>query len=294
MKISIIIPSYNSALTIHYTIETVLAQIHQFDCEMLIIDSSDDGITESVIAKYLSDNVRMIKSGIRVMPARQRNIGAAEATGELLIFLDSDVIPCNDFIKKIYEAYKTGYTAGCGSLSLAPFQMKKKVVVAQYYLQLNEYMPSGIRRVKDFPAGASTFCSKEVFIAAGGYPEMRAAEDVVFGLAINKITRLWFLPDAVSAHIFRENKNGFYSNQKLLGRYVAIYRKSMGKMVETPKIIMYVLYPGFFFIKLYRILPRILSSEPKHIFSLLRVLPLFLTGLHYWTMGFISGAIEQK
>ncbi len=293
MKISIIIPSYNSSITINYTLHALVNQIHEFDTEILIVDSSDDGLTDDVIKTYLSDNIRMIKSGIKVMPARQRNIGAAEASGELLIFLDSDVIPCNDFIKQISDAYTMGHMAGCGSLSLAPFQVNNSIVVAQYYLQLNEYLPSGKPRIKAFPAGASVFCSKEIFKKTGGYPEVRAAEDVLLGLEINKIAELWFLPDAVSAHIFRENLNGFYSNQRMLGQYAALYRREMNKMFTFPAFLMYFLYPLLIAIKLYRILPRILIAGKKHFFSLVKVFPYFLAGLHHWTLGFISGSSEK-
>ena len=293
MKISIIVPSYNSSSTISYTIDAILPQAQQLDAEILIVDSSDDGMTENVIKKYLCEHLRIIKSGVKVMPAIQRNIGAARAAGELLIFLDSDVIPCSDLIQQFYESYKSGYYAGCGSLTIAPFQLKKRIVSAQYYLQLKDFLPAGKPRVKGFPAGASTFCSKDIFHKVGGYPEIRVAEDVIFGSSINKFTELWFFPDASAAHIFREDENGFYASQKMRGRYAALYRKKTGKMPALPSRIAVVLYPVFLLIKLYRVMVRTALTGPQNTFRLLRASSLCLAGLHHWTLGFIDGAMEK-
>jgi len=132
-----------------------------------------------------------------------------------------------------------------------------------------------------------------LFLQTGGYPEVRAAEDVLFGFEINKITELLFLPSAVSAHIFRINLRGFYINQRLLGRHAALYRRGMHKMFKLTPTLMYILYPLIISIKLYRILPRIVVAGRTYFNSLIRVFPYFFVGMHHWTMGFISGSTEK-
>lgn len=293
-QISIIIPSYNSTHTIHYTLEGLLNQKGGWLKEIFVIDSSDDGKIEEIKRKYTSPKIKYIKAGVRVIPAIGRNIGASKSTGTLLVFLDADVIPINDLLASIVAAYNKGYRAGCGSVTMAEFQTNIPVVVAQYYLQLSEYIPAGPERVKEFPAGCVVFCDKDIFGKTGGYPEIRAAEDVLLGQAINKITPLWFVPSVCVAHIFREDLDGYLNNQKLLGRYVAVYRKQNSNSLLMNGVMARILFPAFYLYKLSLVMIRVLRTDKDHILKFFSVLPLFLRGLLHWTIGFIQGCQKAE
>ncbi len=60
------------------------------------------------------DLIKITRSGSRVMPAIQRNIGATMANGNLLCFLDSDAFPAPNWIELILEEYSKGFLAGEG------------------------------------------------------------------------------------------------------------------------------------------------------------------------------------
>ena len=88
---SIIIPSYNSGRTISFTVEHILKQDgidHVKD--IIIVDSSDDTGTKEYLSGLRNGKIKVIQSGIKIIPAIQRNIGVIHAQGDLLIFIDAD------------------------------------------------------------------------------------------------------------------------------------------------------------------------------------------------------------
>lgn len=89
MKISVLIPAFNSARTIGITLDCVLKQTVTPD-EILVLDDGSTDETSSIAASY----------GPRVTVLRQENQGAAKArnalvaraTGDLVAFVDADDI----------------------------------------------------------------------------------------------------------------------------------------------------------------------------------------------------------
>ena len=113
-KVSVVIPSYNSANTISYTIESLKNQSIEAINEIIIVDSSDDKETKKVLSKYESNTIKIVNAGSKTMPATYRNLGAAQAQGQILAFIDSDAYPAIDWIETILKAHNKGYRAGGG------------------------------------------------------------------------------------------------------------------------------------------------------------------------------------
>jgi glycosyltransferase involved in cell wall biosynthesis len=290
-NLSVVIPSYNSTKTLKRTIPSIMLQDQSLIQEVIIVDSSDDGKMATFMQNYSAyQKLRFIVSGVRIMPAMQRNIGAQASQGRLLLFLDADVVLEPDYIRKIVEHYNQGYLAGCGSVVLHSTQRRKAISVAQYYMQLNEYLPIGGDRPIDFPTGCNNFCDRDLFNAVGGFPELRAAEDVLYGLAIKERALFWFVPEAKVAHIFREDWSSFYKNQAMLGQYVARYRKQRSASFTLSGIMPLLLSPAFYAFKLLRIMLRIAKSGWSNILRFLWCSPYFLVGLAFWTIGFTKEA----
>jgi glycosyltransferase involved in cell wall biosynthesis len=87
LKLSVVIPSYNSAPFLDGTIRSVLRQTHRPHDVWLIDDGSTDG-TEAVAARFGSEihYVKRTNQGV----SKSRNHGAEQAAGDWLLFLDSD------------------------------------------------------------------------------------------------------------------------------------------------------------------------------------------------------------
>ncbi|MFC1645697.1 glycosyltransferase [Candidatus Omnitrophota bacterium] len=294
-KISIIIPSYNSGPTVEYTLKALDSQTRKdLISEIIVVDSSDDEETKRILSGHESSHIRVVDAGVKVMPAIGRNIGAREAKGEILAFLDADAYPARDWLENVLEACEKGYRVGGGCIDLPDFQKNRPIALAQFYLQFNEYMCSGGDRIKNFVPSCNMFCDRELFQQVGGFPEIRAAEDVLFGLKINKTSQLWFLPKAKVYHIFREDWKGFLKNQKLIGKYVSIYRKKYYDSFIYKGIMPLILFPVFLCIKLFRMILRIFQSGWHHVSKFIVASPVFLIGLSSWSIGFIKGCIIKE
>lgn len=91
MKASVIIPAFNAAGEIERAIRSVCIPAPDFPYEILVVDDGSEDGTPQVLEtlKSLFPFLRVIRqenSG----PAAARNRGISEATGEYLLFLDSD------------------------------------------------------------------------------------------------------------------------------------------------------------------------------------------------------------
>jgi len=295
-KLSIVIPSYNSGGTIEYTLAAIQSQRKRSHiCEVIVVDSSDAGSTKRTLSRYRTRGVRMITPGYRVMAALGRNIGASHASGDILAFLDADTLPAPDWTERVLESSTKGRLAGGGSIDLPDFQKNKTLPVAQYYLQVNEFMNRGRARIKKFLPSCNLFCDRALFEKTGGFPPLRSAEDVMFGLKLSRLAPVWFIPEARVCHIFREDLKGFLKNEISLGKGNIRYRR-----LQYPQTFYYkgfwpyVFLPGFIAIKLVRITLRILKAGPQSAVRFFYVFPAFLLGLLFWGIGFAKGALGDE
>ena len=92
MKVSIIIPMYNSENTIEKTIESITNQKDFDKCEVILIDdcSKDNTvmICEEISKKF--SNIRLLKNEINLGICKNRNKGIENATGDYITFCDDD------------------------------------------------------------------------------------------------------------------------------------------------------------------------------------------------------------
>ncbi|WP_052124215.1 glycosyltransferase family 2 protein [Ureibacillus manganicus] len=89
-KISIIIPVYNSELYIRKCVDSILSQTFK-DFEAIFINDGSIDSTSCILDKY-----KQIDNRVRVLhqenkgPSAARNLGVNSATGDFLLFIDSD------------------------------------------------------------------------------------------------------------------------------------------------------------------------------------------------------------
>ncbi|MFT6399534.1 MAG: hypothetical protein ACJAYU_004301 [Bradymonadia bacterium] len=87
--LSVIIPTYNCAADFVALYETVRVTATQ-EYEILVVDDASTDDTAAVCESM--EGVRVIRLAENVGPARARNVAAAEAKGDVLVFIDSDVL----------------------------------------------------------------------------------------------------------------------------------------------------------------------------------------------------------
>lgn len=88
-KVSIIMPSYNTASFIAQAIESVRAQSYE-EWELIIVDDCSTDNTDDVVAGIRDSRIRYIKNESNLGAAESRNRALREARGSWIAFLDSD------------------------------------------------------------------------------------------------------------------------------------------------------------------------------------------------------------
>ena len=105
-KVSVIIPIYNAEKQLDECIKSIIRQTHT-DIELLLIDDGSKDHSAEICDHYASEDARIIVYHIpNAGVANARNLGLSVATGEYIVFADSDDIYMDEFIEKSLVAIK--------------------------------------------------------------------------------------------------------------------------------------------------------------------------------------------
>ena len=103
MKLSIIVPTYNSEKYLRQTIASILALKEILDCEVIVVDDGSTDGTRQILDQYSGPAYFRVFTNAHVGVSVARNFGLAQAVGDYVTFVDSD-----DLIDpKVYQTLMT-------------------------------------------------------------------------------------------------------------------------------------------------------------------------------------------
>lgn len=101
MKISVIIPVYNSEKYVRRCIDSVIAQTYQ-NWEMILVDDGSVDNSLAILQEYENKDTRVkVVHQDNAGPGSARNTGIACATGEYIVFIDSDDRVNKEYFRKL-------------------------------------------------------------------------------------------------------------------------------------------------------------------------------------------------
>jgi glycosyltransferase involved in cell wall biosynthesis len=186
VKISVIIPVHNAIGTLQPCLEAVMRSSYpNFEC-LVVDDSSQDG--SQAITKGFPVQFHQLKNG-PTGPANARNYGAERATGDILVFIDADVVLYPDTIQKIADKFLEApqYDALFGSYDESPGD---GAFVSQYKNLTHHFVhQQADPEAETFWSGCGAI-RREVFLEAGGFDARRfilpSIEDIELGGRLRK------------------------------------------------------------------------------------------------------------
>lgn len=192
IRISIIIPVYNAANTLAACLAAVQSSGYS-DYELLVVN---DGSTDRSVEIARSASVTVIDTlNGPLGPAAARNLGAVNARGEILFFVDADVLVSSDTLASVAEAFelRPEYDALFGSYDDEPGDA---AFLSQYKNLTHAYIHQQAQ------AEGSTFWSgcgavrKDVFSRHAGFDVTRyprpSIEDIELGRRMKSSgSRIW-------------------------------------------------------------------------------------------------------
>lgn len=105
MKVSVIVPVYNTEKYLKNCIDSLLKQNFE-DYEIIVINDLSPGNAEEIIKSYNDKKILYIKNKTNKGIGYNRNLGIKKAKGEYVCFIDSDDYVKEDFISKMYNYSK--------------------------------------------------------------------------------------------------------------------------------------------------------------------------------------------
>jgi glycosyltransferase involved in cell wall biosynthesis len=187
--ISFVIPAHNEVALIGRTLAALheSAQASGEPYEIIVVDdASTDGT--GILARQ--HGARVIAVNFRRIAAT-RNAGAREATGELLFFVDADtVVPVRAF-RSAVRALRRGIVGGGAAVRFDG-------AVPLYAAILERVVLPPLLRLLRLPPGCFLFCTRQAYMAAGGFDEALAwSEEVAFSSRLKRQGRFVLLREFV-------------------------------------------------------------------------------------------------
>jgi len=103
--ISIIIPVYNAQESLEECLKSILSSSYQ-NFEIIIVDDNSNDKSLEIIWKFKTKKIKVIRNKKNKGAGFSRNRGIKESRGEVLLFIDSDVIVNKNSIAKMIEILK--------------------------------------------------------------------------------------------------------------------------------------------------------------------------------------------
>lgn len=180
MQASIIIPSKNREALLLHALQYAVKAVENLDAEIIVVN---DGEGDIPIPEAWKNKVRVLhnpKNGV----ASARNLGAANADSELLLFMDDDMLIHQAAVQKIIELAEQHPGDTININWVYPPELLQQLLLTKFGRYLDHY---GFTTLKGWNAGqpwkedelfenagiTSQFLAiyRKVFLAAGGYNE---------------------------------------------------------------------------------------------------------------------------
>ena len=166
--LSIVIPTYNEEAYLPCLLASIRSQ--QFDdYEIIVADAFSKDRTREVAVSF---GARVVDGG---MPGPGRNLGAAAAKGDLLLFLDADVVlPDDQWLgNKVRQFYRRKLDAGTCLIKPLSFKAIDRFSHGVYNLHM-----LAMQFVHEHAPGFCLFATKRMHDRIGGFdPSIKLAED---------------------------------------------------------------------------------------------------------------------
>jgi rSAM/selenodomain-associated transferase 2 len=173
LSLSVIVPTWNEASTIGRALRALQVLRHAGH-DLIVVDggSRDDTV---LLARPWADRVVRSEPG----RARQMNAGARRAAGDVLLFVHADTLLPEDADQLIARALQTsGRAWGRFDVRLSG---------AHPVLRLVERLMNWRSRLTGIATGdQAMFVRRDLFEAAGGFPEIPLMEDIAISRRLKK------------------------------------------------------------------------------------------------------------
>lgn len=297
MKISVVIPSYNTQDFIENTLLHLVNQNINAEYEIIVVDCSEHDNVDQIVHRIneLFTNLRYVHKQERFNPGEGRNIGAHDARGDLLVFVDADVILAPNSLQAAMYHFQSGKQIFGGSLELNTEVNNGLVAHIEHYF-FNHESHKGRPECRRKNLSSALLCfDREVFINEGGFRDIPRMQDTELTERLGRHGYpLYFCPDILA---FQTQDSPL--SKVLMKIYIngqnTYYIRYQTSMSPCKKAAFVVSLPLLSILKIGRIIVRHLLYQTLagKLVTLVISFPLFISSL-FWMVGFYNALITEK
>lgn len=253
MKISVVIPLYNGAMSIERCLYSVLRQTYKAEYQIIVVNDGSTDCSEEVVRRFIEQNdanIELInKENGGVSSAR--NVGLKAATGTWIALLDSDDewLPTKTEVQmSVLHNHPEIDFLGCNVTSWnAKIFGKKKNKLSR--IKLWEQFISW------YPSTPTVIFKRDVLKDVGYYDEgLSHGEDGQFLLRFLMQRECWFMPDKL---VEIGGGKPVFGHSGLSGNLQAMLEGQMAILMyayqcRAINILQYIIFKGYAIIKHWR------------------------------------------
>ena len=219
MDFSVVVPALNEEKRIRRCLESIRAQRTSRSYELIVSDSGSTDRTLEIAREY-ADKVHVCSER---GTARARNEGAALASGDVLVFVDSDTEVMPDYLETVGRAFEDRDMLAC-SCAFRFGRMSAKLLLAEYVTN-TYYVTRSLLRGTTLP-GFNVCIRRDVFEKVGGF-RLCHLEDLDMSIKLRKLGRTRYLPRRVAVTSPRRiEQDGLYGTLKY---YADLFEQTQGR-----------------------------------------------------------------
>lgn len=219
MQLSIIIPAFNEERLIARCLQSLSASLAEqatpgFASEIIVVDNNS---TDQTARLARQAGAQVVFEPINQI-GRARNTGAAQATGDWVLFLDADSTLSPELLGDILRVMKSGTAVGCGSTLSMPGLPWWAYAILRCWTQISI--------VCRWAAGALLLCRRDAFCEVGGFnQELYALEEIDLSKRLHEWGRRRSLKFIIlTAHPLdtSSRKISLYSSREIVGQILRV------------------------------------------------------------------------
>jgi len=197
IKLSIIIPTKNEGKYIGPTIGQFEEYLEKYDIEIVISDADSKDETADVVRSYRArwgDRVKFVQSKGKQNIAIGRNLGAAQATGDIFFHTDADVrIPDKDrFFSAVFSKFDQSDVVAA-TVPIWVYPEESGLMDKLYHVLMNAVIRLSFTAGVYLAKGECQLVRRSVFEKIGGYNEtIVAGEDCNLFYRLHKEGRVGY------------------------------------------------------------------------------------------------------
>lgn len=197
-SVSVVVPVLNGAETIARLLNGLMKQARAPDhVEIIVVDGGSTDGTQEIVRNY---NVKLLEER-KPGPAAARNLGLKKARGELVVFLDADMVPTKYWLSELVAAFANpNVITATGRIKGVPPKTSAERFLAAIYSTARE--EKLVRKIIPFVPSMNLAVRREHALRIGWRQEMITGEDIDFCYRIQRefSTKIGYVPSAIIVH----------------------------------------------------------------------------------------------